>query len=73
MLHVTISDVLRDSLPFVQFEKHEKHPWKSVIFGNTPPWVFFKFFKLYKLYQIAKHYHIKISITVFIVVSCVIK
>ena len=23
-------DALRDFLPFVQFKKHEKHPWKNV-------------------------------------------
>ena len=23
------SDVLRDLVPFVQFKKHEKHPWWS--------------------------------------------
>ena len=48
-------------------KKHEKHPWRSVIFiklqakaccnftkSNTPPWVFFTAFKLYKWYQIAQ-------------------
>ena len=25
-----ICDVLRDLVPFVQFEKHEKHAWRSV-------------------------------------------
>ena len=49
-----------DLVPFVQFKKHEKHPWRSVNFSkvagtkiNTPPWVFFVFSKLYKWYQIA--------------------
>ena len=42
---------LIDLVPFVQFKKREKHPWRSV---NTPPWVFFTFFKLYKWYQIAQ-------------------
>ena len=39
-------------LPFVQFKKREKHPWKSVFFSKskTSPWVFFTFFKLYKWY-----------------------
>ena len=37
---------LRDLVPFVQFKKREKHPWRSVTFSNftesnTPPWVFF--------------------------------
>ena len=57
---------LRDLVPFVQFEKHEKHPWMNVTFSkvagsacnfakrNTPPWMFFIFFKLYKWYQIAQ-------------------
>ena len=57
-------DALRNLLPFVQFKKREKHPWKNATFskvsgcnfttGNTPPWVFFTFFKLYKRYQIAQ-------------------
>ena len=25
---------LRDLVPFVQFKKREKHPWRSVNFGN---------------------------------------
>ena len=59
-----ISDALCDSLPFVQFKKHEKHQWRSVSF--QPAWksvsfqpatllklallnlVFFTIFKLYK-------------------------
>ena len=24
---------MRDLVPFVQFKKHEKHPWKSVTFS----------------------------------------
>ena len=52
---------LCDLVPFVQFKKHEKHPWRSVNFSdaynftkiNTPPWVFFTFLKLYKRHQIA--------------------
>ena len=42
-------DVLRDSVPFEQFQNREKHLWKSVTLlskSNTPPWVFFTFFKL---------------------------
>ena len=59
------SDVLRDLVPFVQFKKREKHPWRNVTFNKVadlnftksdiPPWVFFTFFKLYKWYQIT-HY-----------------
>ena len=26
-------DVLRDLVPFVQFKKHEKQPWRSVTFS----------------------------------------
>ena len=30
-------DALRDLVPFVQFKKHEKHPWMSVtVSSNTP-------------------------------------
>ena len=28
-------DALRDSIPFVQFEKREKHPWRSVTFSKV--------------------------------------
>ena len=49
-------------MPFVQFKKREKHPWRSVTFSkvtgtksNTPPWVFFTLLKLYKWYQIAQN------------------
>ena len=49
---------MRDLVPFVQFKKHEKHPWRSVTFNftksSTPLWVFFMFFELYKWYQIAQ-------------------
>ena len=60
---IPICGALHDLVPFVQFKKHEKHPWRSVIFSqvagsslqlysksNTPTWVFFAFFKLYKWY-----------------------
>ena len=51
-------DALRDLVPFAQFEKREKHPWRSVSksagFSNTPPWVFFLLFKLYVWYRIAQ-------------------
>ena len=45
-------DTLRDLVPFVQFKKREKHPWRSgtcnsacnfTTKNNTPPWVFFRF------------------------------
>ena len=46
-------------LPFVQFRKHEKQPWRKLLTFNftkcnTPPWVFFMFFKLSKCYQIVQ-------------------
>ena len=42
------SDVLRDLLPFAQFEKREKHPWEVLHLGNftkinTPSWLFSRF------------------------------
>ena len=41
------SDVLHDLVPFVQFKKREKHPWRSnFTASNTPPSVFFTFLKL---------------------------
>ena len=30
-----ICDVLRDLVPFVQFKKREKHPWRSVTFSKV--------------------------------------
>ena len=52
-----ICGALCDLVPFVQFKKREKHPWRSVNFSacnftkiNTPPWEFFMFFKLHKWY-----------------------
>ena len=57
---------LRNLLPFVQFKKREKHPWRVLILVklqdkacnftkiNTPPWFFFHVFKLGKWYQIAQ-------------------
>ena len=29
------SDALRDLVPFVQFKKREKHPWRSVTFSKV--------------------------------------
>ena len=28
------SDALHDLVPFAQFKKREKHPWKNVLFGK---------------------------------------
>ena len=37
-------DALHKLVPFVQFKKREKNPWRSVTFkSNTPPWMFFTF------------------------------
>ena len=55
-------DSFRDSVPFTQFKKREKHLWRSKLQSlacnftksNTPPWVFFMFFKLHKCYQIVQ-------------------
>ena len=30
-----ICDALRDLVPFVQFKKREKHPWRSVNFNKV--------------------------------------
>ena len=32
------SDVLRDLVPFLQFKKCEKHPWRSVTFNTVAEW-----------------------------------
>ena len=29
------SDVFRDLVPFLQFKKREKHPWRSVTFSKV--------------------------------------
>ena len=53
---ISISDVLRDLVPFQQFKKLEKHPWRNAALAcnftksNTPSWLFFTFFNLYKWY-----------------------
>ena len=66
---IRVSGALPNLVPFVQFKKPKKHPWRSATFSkvagwsakfsklvksNTPPWVFVTFFKLYKWYQIAQ-------------------
>ena len=60
--YILICDVLRNLVPFVQFQKREKHPrWSpkeaedcNFTKSNTPSWVFLTFLKLYKWYQIAQ-------------------
>ena len=61
MTEVLICGALRDLVPFVQFRKREKHPWKSVNLSklqaeacnftkiDTPPCVFFTFFKIVQM------------------------
>ena len=34
-LQFLICDALRDLVPFVQFKKHEKHPWRGVNFSKV--------------------------------------
>ena len=71
-------DALCDLVPFVQFRKREKHPWRSVNFNKVgylgiPPWVFFTFFKLYKWYQIAQRTTCMILFTEAINQNCSVK
>ena len=35
---ILICNALRDWLPFVQFKKREKHPWRSVNFSKVACW-----------------------------------
>ena len=63
-----ICDALRDLVPFVQFKKSEKHPWRSVTFSKVAVkksatllkvtirhGCFSRFFKLYKWHQIEQN------------------
>ena len=34
-LLLSIFDVLRDLVPFVQFKKRKKHPWRSITFSKV--------------------------------------
>ena len=34
-LWMKICDALRDLVPFLQFKKREKHPWKTVTFSKV--------------------------------------
>ena len=54
-----ICNALRDLLPFVQFQKLEKHAWKSVTFSKVLlvtllHGCFSRLLKLYKWYQITQ-------------------
>ena len=46
-----ICDALHDYVPFVQFRKLKKYPWKSVTFSKVTFSKVFTFLKLYKWYQ----------------------
>ena len=35
VIFIFICDVLRDLVPFAQFQKREKHPWRSVTFSKV--------------------------------------
>ena len=35
---ISIYDALRDLVPFVQFKKREKRPWRSVNFSKVAGW-----------------------------------
>ena len=35
LILLNICDVLYDLVPFVQFKKREKHPWRSVTFSKV--------------------------------------
>ena len=52
-------DALRNLVPFMQFKKRVKHPWKSVTFSRSVTLVLkatlLRVFKLYKWYQIAQY------------------
>ena len=46
---VTICGVLRDLVPFVQFKKREKHPWRSVNFSKIAGYASHIVFKPYHI------------------------
>ena len=48
------SDALRDLVPFVQFKKREKNPWRSVTFSKVAGFQ-------YKWYQMAQDITYKVS------------
>ena len=52
-----ICDALRDLVPFAQFKKREKHPWRSVTF-STPSWVFSRFLNCSNGTKLRKASHI---------------
>ena len=66
-LSLCICDTLRDLVPFVQFQKREKHPWRNVTFSKvsglkvTLIHGVFRVLKLYKWYQTAQRISFKIN------------
>ena len=62
-----ICDTLRDLLPFVQFEKREKHPRRNVSLSkvagltksSSPPWVFFTFLNCSNDTKLRKVSHVR--------------
>lgn len=54
-----ICDSLIDSVPFIQYKKHEKHPWRCATFSNFPS---SKYFELKKIWNhLDKIFNIKIE------------
>ena len=65
MTNINLCDALRNLVPFVQFKKREKHPWRSVIlacnFTKTPSMgVFHVFYIVQMLPNRATHYNYEI-------------
>ena len=43
---ITINfDTMRNLLPFVQFKKHEKHPWRGDTFSKVADWILYGYWK----------------------------
>ena len=36
--HIFICDALRNLVPYVQFKKRKKHPWRSANFSKVADW-----------------------------------
>ena len=50
-----IPDALHDLVPFVQFKKREKYPWRSVTFSKVAG---FRFFKIVQIIPNRATHHI---------------
>ena len=57
----SISDAFRDLVPFVQFEKREKHPWMSVTFRTFLHRRFLRFLNCTNGTKSRKTSHVKID------------